>query len=113
MSNNVSYQPVQKISVRAEQDLPAFRFISHLGTICGDGLKSLGTIDRDWLEGTNASVVTLGTVAVETSTTVHTGDDLTSDAIGKAKPAGTTDKVNGRALEDCLGSGYVKILLVP
>lgn len=113
MPNNVTYQPVQKISLRAEENLAAFRFVSHLGTICAEGAKSLGSVEKDWLEGTNASIITLGTVPIETSTTVHIGEDLTASTDGKAKPAGVSDAVNGRSLETCVGSGTVKIILVP
>jgi hypothetical protein len=52
-------------------------------------------------------------VPIETSQTVAAGDALTSDAHGKAKPAGEGDAINGRALETCVGSGIVKIFLVP
>lgn len=113
MSTNVTYQPVQKISIRAEEKLPAFRFVSHGGTLCTAGSKSLGTVEREWLEGTNSSIITLGTVPIETSGTVHVGDSLTADADGKAKTAGVGDEINGRALEDFVGAGIVKILLVP
>jgi len=34
MNNKVTYQPIQKITIRVEEKFPAFRFVSYLGTIC-------------------------------------------------------------------------------
>jgi hypothetical protein len=111
--HNKSYQPVQSLTVKAAEDLPAFRFVSHLGTLCSAATKALGITDVDWLNGEYASVVSLGTMAVETSTTVDLGDDVTSDANGLATPAVSDNPVNGRALDSCTGAGYVKIKIVP
>ena len=110
---NRSYQPVQSLTVNAAEDIPAFRFVSHLGTLCAAESRSLGVSDSDWLTGENASVITLGTAAVETSTSVNLGDDVTSDASGKAKTASGEMPVNGRALDQATGPGYIRIKLVP
>lgn len=77
------------------------------------GAKSLGVVERDWLEGTCASIITLGTVPIETTETVLIGDSLTASTDGKAKVAAASDEINGRAIESCSGSGFVKMLLVP
>ncbi len=111
--NNKTYQPVQSISLEAGEDLPAFRFISHLGTLCADESRAVGVTEVDWLSGEMASVVTLGTMTVETAGTISIGADLTSAALGKAKTAEAAEPVNGRALDSCSGAGYVKIKIVP
>lgn len=108
-----SYQPVQSLTVKAVEDIPAFRFVSHLGSLCDDNSRALGVSETSWINGENIAVVTLGTMAIETSTTVNAGDDLAAAADGKARPALTTEIVNARALEDCTGAGYVKVKLVP
>lgn len=113
MSNKVTYQPLQKITMQAAELLPEFRFVNYEGKVCGAGEKSFGVVEKNWSEGTFASIITLGSVPIDTSVTVHAGDALTSDADGKAKPAGTGDAINGRALETCVGSGSVKMFLVP
>lgn len=111
--NNKTYQPVQAISVKATEDLPAFRFVSHLGSLCADETRSVGITETSWVNGEMASVVTLGTIAIETSTTVDIGEDITSAIDGKAKPATTGNPVNGRALDSCDGPGFIKIKIVP
>lgn len=108
-----TYQPVQAVTVKAAEDLPAFRFVSHLGSLCADENKALGITETDWINGEYAAVITLGTMAVETATTINLGDDITSAADGKAKAAEGTEPVNGRALDSCTGSGFVRVNLVP
>ncbi len=111
--NNKTYQPLQAISIRAKEDLPAFRFISHLGTICTDGAKSLGITEVDWLKDEMASVITLGTMPIETITSINIGDNVTSTNDGKARKANSNEQINGRALDSTDGSGYIRILIVP
>lgn len=111
--NDKTYQPVHSITLKANEDLPAFRFVSHLGTLCANESRAVGVTDVNWIMGELASVVTLGTIAIETSTTVLLGEDITSAAEGKAKPAEGDAPVNGRALDTTQGPGFVKIKLVP
>ncbi|MBM2817023.1 MAG: hypothetical protein HW421_3785 [Ignavibacteria bacterium] len=115
MSTQISktYQPVQSISINANEDLPGFRFVSHLGTLCSDETRAVGVTETDWVNGELAAVVTLGTIAIETTTTINIGDDVTSAITGKAKTASGTMPVNGRALDSCEGAGFVRIKLVP
>jgi len=80
-THNKTYQPVQSITIKAVEDLPAFRFVSHLGSVCDDADRALGVTETDWVNGEYASVVTLGTIAIETTTTGAIGDDLTAALI--------------------------------
>lgn len=111
--NNKSYQPAHSISVKAVEDIPGFRFVSHLGTLCAENQKSIGVTEIDWNEDDVASVITLGTIPVETATTINIGDDVTSAADGKAQPAGAEAKINGRALDNAETGEFVKLNLVP
>ena len=113
MKNQVSFQPLQKITISAKENLNAFRFVSHLGSLCALGSKSLGTVDKDWLKDKNASVITLGTVPIEVSTTVRIGDNISSGNEGIGKPAEEDEAINARSLDDCTGAGIVKAILVP
>ncbi len=110
--HNKTYQPVQYLTVKSAEALPACRFVAFDGTVAGDAEKALGVTEIEWLADEYASVVSIGTAVVETDGTISTGDDITSDADGKARAAVAGEAVNGRALEDAASAGYVKIMLV-
>lgn len=112
-SHNKTYQPIQSLTVKAVEDLPAFRFVSHLGSLCANENRALGVTEADWVNGEYAQAVALGTIAIETTTTINAGGDITSAADGKAKPATGTMPVNGRALESTTGAGFIRMKLVP
>lgn len=112
--NKKTYQPVQAVTVKATEDLPAFRFISVSGALCNDTERALGVTETDWISGEYVSVVTLGNIAVEASGAIPQGSDVTSAIDGKAKVATTGNPINGRAIEGCSSAGeFVKIKLVP
>lgn len=111
--NQITYQPVQAITVKAKENLPAFRFVAHLGSLCSENQKSLGVTEIDWLKDEFASVVTLGTIGIEMTTGINVGENITSAGDGKGMKAGENSEVNGRALESISGAGYIKMLLVP
>jgi len=111
--NNKTYDPVQVITKVAAEDLPPFRFVSHLGSLCAADAKSIGVTETDWITNEQAAIVALGTIAVETSTVINIGDNITADALGKAKPAGVNSQINGRALESAIPGDFARILLVP
>ena len=111
--NEKTYQPVQQLTIQAVEDLPAFRFVSHLGSLCDDGARALGVTEVDWVNGEYASVVSLGTIAIESTTTIPAGVDVTAAAEGKARTASGSDEVNGRSLESVTGSGFLRIKVVP
>lgn len=111
--HNKTYQPLQLLSVKASEDLPSFRFVDFGGGLCTEGSRALGVTEIDWLRDELASVVTLGTVVVETSEAILRGADVSSDGNGKAKTAGVLEAVNGRAVEGCSGAGFIRIKLVP
>ncbi|HPO62120.1 MAG TPA: DUF2190 family protein [Candidatus Kapabacteria bacterium] len=108
-----TYQPIQTVTVKAVEDLPAFRFVSHLGSVCAENQKALGVSDVNWLKDEYSSVITLGTIAIETTTTINIGSAVATSTGGKAKPAGSGNEINGRALDSCNGAGFIKISIVP
>ena len=111
--NDKTYSPAHSITMKAKEDLPAFRFVSHLGSLVAADSKSIGVTETDWLANEYASIITLGTIAIETSTTISAGANVTAETGGKAKPVTGSNPVNGRALDGCTGAGFVRILLVP
>lgn len=112
-AHNKTYQPVQLLSVKASANLPAFRFVDYSGALCTEGSRALGVTEIDWLDEELASVVSLGTVVVETSEAILAGADVSADDDGKAKTALALEAINGRAIEGCAGAGFIKIKLVP
>ena len=66
-THNKTYQPLQLLTVTAGEDLPACRFVNYSGSLCDEDTMAFGVTEIDWLDGELASVVTLGTVVVETS----------------------------------------------
>jgi hypothetical protein len=111
--HNKTYQPLQLLTVKAGADLPSFRFVDYSGGLCTEGSRALGVTEIYWLKDELASVVSAGTVVVETSEAILTGADVSSDDDGKAKTAGLLEAINGRAVEGCSGAGFIKIKLVP
>lgn len=111
--NNKTYQPIQLITIKADEDLPAFRFVNYNGGLCQEETLAIGVTEVDWLDGDYASVVTLGTIVVETDSSVAKGDEVTSADQGKAKTASGTVPINGIALDSCTGAGFIRIKLRP
>lgn len=110
---NKTYQPVQSLTIKAETDLPAFRFVSFNGQVCSDNQKSLGVTVGNWSNGAYASIIVLGTAIVESAENIAIGDKVASNALGKAKVATTGSEINGRALNSATPGEFVRILLVP
>ena len=108
-----TYQPIQAVTVKANEDLSAFRFVSHLGSVCAEDQKALGVSDLNWLKDEYSSVVTLGTIAVETTTTINIGAPVATSTEGKSKPEAGGSEINGRARDSCIGAGFIKISIVP
>lgn len=112
-TTNKTYQPVQIITVKALQEVPAYRFVNHRGQLCSDNQKSLGVTPLGFPSGTFASVITLGVAIVESSSTINIGDKITSDSVGKAKVAPAGAEINGYALSSANPGDFLRILLTP
>lgn len=113
MSNtNRTYNPVQKLTLQAKEDIPEHRFINYSGNLCAVAEKSFGVSEIEWLNNQHISVITLGTAIIETDSAVNIGDQLTSTTDGKAKVATGSDSINGRALDSLGVAGYVRVMLI-
>jgi hypothetical protein len=109
--NNKNYAPIQTITIKATEDIPAFRFVDFAGALCSDGLKSLGATDNLCNEGDFAAVTTIGIVLVEASGSIGLGSDVKSDIDGKAANASTGEYVNGHSLDDGVAGDLIRVLL--
>lgn len=88
MSKVRTYEPLQKISIEANGDIPVHRFVGYDGLVCGAGEKSVGVTEFEWKDGDIASIVRAGTALVELGANVTVlGSALKSDDLGKAAPA--------------------------
>jgi len=113
MSNtNRTYNPVQKLTVQAKEDIPEHRFVDHSGNLCGVADKSFGVSEIEWLNNQYISLITLGTAIIETDSAVNIGDPITSSTDGKAKVATGSDSINGRALDTVGVAGYIRVMLI-
>ena len=41
-----TYQPLQSLTIKAVEDLPGFRFVSHLGSLCDADARALGVTEN-------------------------------------------------------------------
>jgi len=92
------------------ENVAAYRFVNHLGSLCRQDQKALGVTDDGYITGDFASIQFLGTAVVETATTVYLGDAIVSDNNGKAKTGGG-GSVNGYALTGTTGVGIITVML--
>jgi hypothetical protein len=108
---NKTYAPVLSITVRASQNLPAFRFAGFNGGLCSQGEKALGVTDAYCPSDENATVTVIGVVLVEAGGNISVGDDVTSGANGKALAGSSNDFINGDALDDGASGDLIRVLL--
>jgi hypothetical protein len=111
--NNKTYQPLLKLTLKANQDVPAFRFVDFNGNRCGNNVKALGCSDIGYNSGDSMSIIAVGTATIETSGAITKGNDVASATDGKGRSASPGEKVVGRALDTCTGADFIRILLVP
>lgn len=111
--SNKSYQPLQMLSIKSTEDLPANRFVGYDGGLCEGDARAFGATEVSWMNNELISAITLGTAIIETATGISAGMDITSDAHGKAIQAGGGAAVNGRALDTIATAGFIRVKLVP
>tara|TARA_R110002124_G_scaffold133987_2_gene296605 strand:+ start:518 stop:886 length:369 start_codon:yes stop_codon:yes gene_type:complete len=67
--------------------------------VCGDGAQAFGVIEVGGTAAAASTVTVSGKVMVKCGGTVTIGDDVASDAAGKAVNAASGDIILGRAYE--------------
>lgn len=99
-------QPVLTTSVVALVDLPRYRFAGFDGGLCSAGAKSLGPVAADTEADNVAPITVLGICLVTAGSTFATGDQVESDADGRAVKL-TTGAANGIAMDVATAPGDV------
>lgn len=103
-------------TVTASGTVSAHRFVGFDGAqVAASGGKALGVATFDATDGQDLAVDVIGTTVVETAGAIDPGDDVVSDASGKAivNPEVGTEIVAARALDTANGAGeFIEVLLV-
>ncbi len=109
--SNKTYAPVLSITIKASQNLPAYRFVSYNGGLCGEGDKALGVTDVYCPAGESGSVTVMGVVLVEAGANISVGDDVASGVNGKVVAGSSNDFINGGALDNGSSGDLIRVLL--
>lgn len=110
MIPKISYQPVLRLSVKATESIPAYKFVNISGGLCTGTQRALGVSDYPVLNGEITSVITLGTAIVRASGNITRGAVVSSDSTGNAKLIASGEVPQGIALADKSGD-FVEILI--
>lgn len=111
MTTKLSYQPVLRLSIQANENIPAFKFINLNGGLCTSSQRALGVSDYAALSGEMISVITLGTAIVRASGNIVKGDVVSADSSGNAKQQSSGEIPQGIAISNKLGD-FVEVLLI-
>lgn len=110
MEANKHYKPLLIDSVKVAIDVEEHRFIGFDGNYCAVGAKALGVVDVATEKGQYAPVAISGIVLVEAAEALVAGDEVTSDATGKAIKVARAEVVNGYALDSVSAGELVRIV---
>lgn len=96
--------PLLKLTVRAAADVPAYRFVTYAGALCGAGALAIGVSDYPAATGADFAAVVIGTATVEAGGAITAGAEVQSDATGRAVTA-AGGEVLGLAWDGASGAG--------
>lgn len=106
----LTHNPTLVISMTASADLTRNRLIGADGHTCAAGALSPGACEYTVSAGEQAAINAKGLIIVEAATAISAGDEIESDADGKAIPH-ASGKVNGQALDPAQKNGdLIRIL---
>src|SRR5574343_52255 len=94
------------VTVPAAAALTRFRMVSYVGNVPAAGDPVLGVADADYTAGEQAGVNTHGEILVEAGGPISEGDELTTDAVGRAV-ANSEDYACGVARDSASGAGEI------
>ncbi len=109
MTPNLSYQPVLRLTIKAAEDIPAYRLVDFTGHLSTTNGNILGVSDYPALAGELISLIVLGTAIVSTSSTLNVGDGIIPDGTGQATMASLSDTPDGTVINSSVN--YSEILL--
>lgn len=107
---NKLYKPVLIDSIEAAEDIEQNRFIGFDGKYCKEGEKALGVCDVSTEQGQLAPIGVLGIFLIESADSITAGDEIASDANGKAIKSGRNDNVNGYSLDTASTGALIRIV---
>ena len=107
---NKLYKPVLIDSIEAATNIDEHRFIGFDGKHCAAGAKALGICDVSTEQGQIAPVGVLGIFLVEAADSITAGDEIASDADGKAVRVARTEQVNGYSLDTAESGSLIRIV---
>lgn len=107
-----SYNPVQKISMKAEDEIPARRFVSAFGKVCQIDEIAIGVSEISWSKGNVISVITLGTVLIDTAEAIAKGEKISVATDGRAKKKTSEGEWIAVALSNAGAGSQVKAKLI-
>ena len=109
--NNLTYDPLLTVTIKAGEDLPTNRFVDYTGNLCSAAEAALGATEIAWNDGDTASIIVQGIAIVETADDLYAGDPVCTGTGGKAIGQSGTNPVVGRALDDAASGDYLRVLL--
>lgn len=109
--NNLTYNPLLTITIKAGEDLPANRFVDFSGNLCSADEAALGATEIAWNDDDTASIIVQGIAIVESADDFFKGNEVCTGASGKAVGQSGTNPVAGIALDDATSGDYLRVLL--
>lgn len=97
-------------TINAQEKLLKNRFIGFDGKHCVNGAIAKGVTQYDIPLGATDTIISLARIRVEAAEPINEGDEISSDATGKAKKATATDKVLGVAYSSCTAAGELIVI---
>ncbi|MBO6181510.1 DUF2190 family protein [bacterium] len=107
---NKLYKPLLIDSIKAVVNVEQNRFIGFGGNYCGAGEKALGVCDVPTEAGQLAPVGVIGIFLVEAGENISAGDEITSDATGKAVKVARSEQINGYSLDTASVGALIRVV---
>lgn len=102
----LTQNPLQTVKLTSAGTIAPSRFVGVDGNYAAAGARAYGVTEYDSTTGDSMPVHTYGVVIVEASGIIAAGADVAAGSNGKAAAAnGTTDKVNGIAVDAAAADG--------
>lgn len=109
--NNLTYDPLMTLTIKANEDLPVNRFVTYDGHQCGASELALGATELSWNSGDIASIIIEGIAIIESADNFVPGDDVCTGIDGKAVTQSADNPVVGKALDVVSSGEYLRVLL--
>lgn len=105
--------PLQLISIKANTDIPPFRFVNAKGGLCAHTETPVGITETEWKTGDTMSVISYGVALIELLEAVNIGEKIgVSNSAGKARKKNAEDDWVGTALNSGTAGSIINVKLV-